>query len=91
MEWIQNEKGRFVGSMSEDEEGRAVVNSNILLPPICPPPPMLLPIDEEEGEAMVAAVDIDLLHRRLGHMGKTAMARLVKKDLVCGMEGGAVG
>ena len=23
-EWIQNEKGRFVGSMSEDDEGRVL-------------------------------------------------------------------
>ena len=36
-------------------------------------------------------MDIELLHRRLGHMGKTAMARLVKEDLVRGIEGGADG
>ena len=52
---------------------------------------MLLPVNEEEEEVLTAAVDIELLHRRLGHMGKTAMARLVKEDLVHGMEGGADG
>ena len=91
VEWIQNGKGRFVGSMSEDDEGRAVVKCTTLLPPFSPPPPMLLPINEENEEVLTAAVDIDLLHRRLGHMGKTAMARLVKEDLVRGMEGGAGG
>ena len=91
IEWIQNENGRFVGSMSEDDEGRAVVNCTTLLPPFCSPPPMLLPINEEEEEVLTAALDIELLHRRLGHMGKTAMARLVKEDLVRGMEGGADG
>ena len=61
-EWIQNERGRFVGSMSEDGEGRAVFNCKTLLPLVSPPPPMLLPIKEEDEEAMVAAVDIELLH-----------------------------
>ena len=80
-----------MGSMSEDDEGRAVVNCTTLLPLLCSPPPMLLPINEEEEEALTGAVDTELPHRRLGHMEKTAMARLLKEDLVRGMEGGADG
>ena len=67
------------------------MNCTTLLPPFSPPPPMLLPINEEKEDVLTAVVDIELLHRRLGHMGKTAMARLVKEDLVRGMEGGADG
>ena len=39
----------------------------------------------------MAAVDMELLHRRLGHMEKTAMIRLGKEDLVRGHEGGVIG
>ena len=42
---------------------------------------MLLPAEEVAEEALVAAVDMELLHRRLGHMGKTAMIRLGKEVL----------
>ena len=90
-EWIQNEGGQFVGSLEEDVEGRAVVNCKTLLPPIPPLLSSLLPVEKVAEEAHVAAVDLELLHRRLGHMGKTAMARLGKEELVRGLEGGVVG
>ena len=40
--------------------------------------------EEVAEEALVAAVDMELLHRRLGHMGKTAMVRLGKEVLDSG-------
>ena len=61
MEWTQNEKGRFAGSMSEDDERRADVNCTTLLPPFSSPPSMLLPINEKEEEVLTADVDIELM------------------------------
>ena len=90
-DWIQKASGQFVGSMEVDAEGRAVVDGKTLLPPIPFLTSMLPPVEELAEEAFVAAVDMELLHRRLGHMGKTAMARLEKGDLVRGLEGGVVG
>lgn len=80
-----------MGSMSEDGEGRAIGKCRTLLPPFCLPPPMLLPMKEEVAEAPIAVVGVELLHRRLGHMRKTAMTRLRKEDLVRGMEVGVAG
>ena len=48
---------------------------------------MLLLAEEVVEEAHVAAVNMELLHRRLGHMGKTAMIMLGKEKLVRGLEG----
>lgn len=77
--------------MSEDEEGREVVNWRTLLPPLCPPLPMLLQHGEDEEEVQVAAVDIRLLQRRPGHMGKIAMSKLGKEELVHGLRMGWLG
>ena len=59
---------------------------------VLPPPSLhsseLLLVEEDTGEALVAVVDIELLHRRLGYMGKTAITRLGKEELVNGLEGG---
>ena len=56
-----NEKGQFVGSMSEDGVGRTVVNCRTLLPSFCPPLPILMPVKEVSEEALVAVVDIGLV------------------------------
>jgi len=90
-EWIQSEAGRYVGSMDVDGEGRSVLNCMTMLPPPSSPPVMLLPVEFVPEEVLVAAVELELLHRRLGHMGKTAMTRLGKEGLVRGLEGGVVG
>ena len=77
--------------MEVDAEGGAVVSGKTLLPPIPPLPSMSLLAEEVAEEALVASVDMELLHRRLGHMGKTAMIRLGKEELVRGREGGVIG
>ena len=74
--------------MEEDEEGRALVNCKTVLPPIPPLPSRVLPAAEAAEEALVVAVN---MHRRLGHMGKTAMTGLGEEELVRGLEGGVVG
>ena len=77
--------------MSEDEEGKTIVNCRTYQPTLLPSFPMLMFIKEVEEEVQVAAVEIGLLHRRLGHMGKSAMIRLMKEELVRGLEGGVAG
>ena len=52
---------------------------------------MLLPAEEVAEEALVAAVDMELLIRRFGHIWKTTMRRLGKEKLVRGLEGWVVG
>ena len=50
-------------------------------------------VDEEgegDGDEAFVAVDAGLLHRRMGHVGKVALDRLVR-DLVRGPESGVVG
>ena len=86
-----NESGHYVESMYEDGEGGAVVNCRTLPSPPSPRSPLLLPMEEVAYEALVATVDIELLHRRLGHMRKTATSRLGKEELVRALEGGVVG
>ena len=66
--WIRYESGHYVGSMEGDREGRAVVNCTTLLSPPSLHPSEMLPLEEVTQEALVATVDIELLHRRLGHM-----------------------
>ena len=90
-DWIQSEEGLFVGSMCVDQEGRAVVNCRTLLPLPSPSIQILLPVKAIEEEVQIAAVDIGLLHRRLGHMGKSAMTRLGREEMVRGLEGGMAG
>lgn len=92
-EWIENESGEYVGSMTEDGEGRAIADCRTLLPPLLPPslsPSEMLPMEENVDEVMVAVVDIELLHRRMGHIRSVAMKRLGRGDLVCGSEAGVV-
>ena len=42
-------------------------------------------------EEIFAALDVKLLHRRVGHIGKGGMERLAREGLVRGLEGGVVG
>ena len=44
----------------------------------------------DDDEAFVA-IDAELLHRRMGHVGKVALDRLVRVDLVRGLEVGWLG
>ena len=78
-EWIQNESGEYIDGMTRDGEGRAIVDYRFLVPPSSPSyfflPEMLF--DEKVAEeVMVAEVDFELLHRRIGHMGSAALKRL---------------
>ena len=42
-------------------------------------------------EEVFAALDVKLLHQRVGHIGKGGMERLAREGLVRGPEGGVVG
>lgn len=80
--------------MNDDEEGKAMVEYMALIPPS--PYPSMLPLEvahvhEATKEVMVATVEVELLHRRMGHMGSATMARLGRDDLVRGLKGGVVG
>ena len=44
--------------------------------------------EEEKEEALVAKIDIKVLHRKVGHLGKVGMERLAREGLVKGLEGG---
>ena len=66
------------------------MNLKTLLSYRCFPVPMLLLVKVEE-EVQVAAIDIGLLYRRWGLMGKSAMLRLGKEELVRGLKGCGVG
>ena len=44
--------------------------------------------EEKEEEALVAAINVNLLHRRVGHLGKAGMERMAREGLVRGLEGG---
>ena len=39
-------------------------------------------------KVMVAVMDIELLHRRMGHMGSVALKRLGRDGIVHGLAGG---
>ena len=47
--------------------------------------------EEEKEEALVAAIDVTVLHRRVGHLGKAGMERLAREGLVMELEGGLAG
>lgn len=84
-EWILSENGKYVGSMSEDDEGRAVVDCRTLLPPSPYPSLFLLemaPVQEAGEEVMVTAVAVELLHRRMGRMGSATLTQLGRDDFV---------
>ena len=47
--------------------------------------------EEKNEEALVAALDVKVLHKRVGHFGKVGMERLAREGLVKGLEGGVAG
>lgn len=53
--------------------------------------PKMLPIEETVMEVMVAAADIELLHRWMGNMGIGVLKRLGRDELVQNLERGVVG
>ena len=50
-----------------------------------------MPAEVAVEEAMVDVVDMELLHRRMGHLGSANLMRLQKEEMVRGLEGGVVG
>ena len=38
--------------------------------------------EEKNEEALVAALDVKVLHKRVGHLGKVGMERLAREGLV---------
>ena len=40
---------------------------------------------------MVVAIDVKVLHKRVGHLGKVGMEGLARKGLVKGLEDGVAG
>ena len=95
--WIQNEEGEYLGNISENAVGRGVVDCKTLLPPFSSSPlrspslSKMLPAEVAVEEAMVDAVDMELLHRRMGHLGSANLMRLQKEGVMRGLEGGFVG
>ena len=45
-------------------------------------------MEEEKEEALVGAIDVKVLHKRVGHLGKVGMERLAREGLVKGLEDG---
>ena len=90
--------------VKEDSEGRAVIDCTTLLSDGATFPAELVKIggerveepvevvmEEEKEEALVAALDVKVLHKRVGHLGKAGMERLAREGLVRGLEGGLAG
>ena len=48
-QWIMNKKGRVIGSLNEDENGRATAKCRTLLPPLLPPSSIL--VEKTPGNA----------------------------------------
>ena len=48
-------------------------------------------IEETNEEALVAALDVKVLHKMVGHLGKVGMKMLAREGLVRGLEGGVAG
>ena len=47
--------------------------------------------EEKNEEALVAALDVKVLHKRVGYLGKVGMERVAREGLVRGLEGGVAG
>ena len=92
--WVRNSDGEYVMSMIEDHEGRAVIDCQTRLP--CMSGNSSFPVETVDGEGEggekmeegFVAIDVKLLHRRVGHIGKAGMERLARDGLVRGLEGG---
>ena len=51
----------------------------------------MVAMEEKNEEVLVAAIDVKVLHKRVGHLGKVGMERLAWEGLVRGLEGGVAG
>ena len=87
--------------MKEDSEGRVVIDCTTLLPHSAVfltevvktggervEEPVEVVKEEKKEEALVATLDVKVLHKRVGHLGKAGMERLAWEGLVRGLEGG---
>ena len=85
--------------MKDDLEGRAVMDCTTLLPDSATFPTKVVKIggerveelvevvkEEKKEEAFVAALDVSLLHRRVGHLGTAGMESMAQVGLVAGLE-----
>ena len=103
-QWVRNSQGDYIMGMKEDSEGRVVIDCTTLLPDCAAFPAETVEVgggeskeqveevkEAEKEEALVAAIDAKVLHRRVGHLGKVGMERLARKGLVRGLEGGVAG
>ena len=83
--------------MKEDSEGRVVIDCTTLGPDCATFPAETMEVggekseepeevakEEEKEEALVAEIDVKVLHRRVGHLGKVGMERLARDGLVRG-------
>ena len=97
--WVRNPNGECFMGMKEDSEGRAVIECTTLLPDCAAFPAEVVEVggervedlvemvkEEKKEEAFVATLDVKVLHRRVVHLGKAGMERLVR-----GLEGGLAG
>ena len=48
-------------------------------------------MEEKNEEVVVAAIDVKVLHKRVGHLGKVGMERVAREGLVRGLEVGWLG
>ena len=91
--------------MKEDSEGRVVIDCTTLLPDTATflvvevveiggervEEPREVVKEEKNEEALAAALDVTVLHKKVGHLGKAGMERLAREGLVRGLEGGLAG
>ena len=104
-QWARNPQGEFFMRKREDSEGRAVIDCHTILPDAATFSAKVVEVivgsvvvaggnqgvegaDVKQEEAF-AALDVKLLHRRVGHIGKGG--RLSREGLVRGLDGGVVG
>ena len=78
---------------SSDSEGRVVTHCQTLLPKSGGwdgkySVELVDGEGEGDGDEAFVAAHAELLHCRMGHVGKVALDRLIRKDLVRGLEGG---
>ena len=96
-QWVRNPQGEFFIGMKEDSEGRVVINCTTLLPDSAAFPAEVVkiggerveePVEVVKEEALVATLDVRVVHTRVGHLGKAGIERLAREGLVKGLEGG---
>ena len=100
-QWVRNHEGDFFMGMNEDSEGRPIIDCTTLPPDSKPSQQKWWRSrgrkwrsqerwlkKEKNEEALVAALDVKVLHKRVGHLGKVGMERLDREGLDKGLEGG---